>query len=127
MADDEFHAVGGELVGDRHALLGVGTVVSDAQHDLLAEDAAGGIDVLDRLLDALLELGAEGGAAAGHRSAHRDLDVCACARRRESARPNTTPSTRPNAIFEVLKVIAVVSSNGRLAGCDQDKARNYAD
>ena len=86
MADDEFHAVGGELVGDRHALLGVGPVVSDVEHDLLAENAAGGIDVLHRLLDPLLELGAEGGAATGHRPAHPDLDlrVCAEGRKREA-------------------------------------------
>ena len=30
MADDEFHAVGGELVGDRHAFLGVGAIIADA-------------------------------------------------------------------------------------------------
>ena len=75
MADDVFHAVGGELVGCRHAFLGIGAVVADAEHDLLAENAALGVDVLDRLLDPLLELGAEGGAAAGHGTADRDLDV----------------------------------------------------
>ena len=29
MADDEFHAVGGELVGDRDAFLRIGAVVAD--------------------------------------------------------------------------------------------------
>ena len=58
---DEFDAVADELVGDRDALLGIGHVVADDERDLLAEDAAGGVDVLDRLLGAVLELRAEGG------------------------------------------------------------------
>ena len=112
MADDEFHAVGGELVGDRHAFLGVGAVVADAEHDLLAEDAAGGVDVLDRLLDAVLELGAEGGAAAGDRAADPDLDVA------PAPRPGRAPSrgpaeSGPDAYCEMLNLIAVVSPNGR--------------
>ena len=41
------------------------------QLDLLAEDAAGGIDVGDGLLDAVLQLRAEGGAAAGDRARRR--------------------------------------------------------
>ena len=75
MADDELHAVADELVGDRDAFLGIGAVVADAERDLLAEDAAGGVDVLDGLLGAVLELRAEGGAAAGDRAGDAELDL----------------------------------------------------
>ena len=75
MADDELHAVGDELVGDRHAFARVGAVVADVELDLLAENAALGIDVGHRLLDALPQLRAEGGRAAGHRPADADLDL----------------------------------------------------
>ena len=68
MADDELHAVGGELVGDRDALLRIGHVVADCDRDLLADDAAGGVDVLDGLLGAVLELRAEGGVRSGDRA-----------------------------------------------------------
>src|SRR5262249_16605333 len=75
VADDELHAVGGELVCDGHAFLGVSAVIPDAHHELLAQNAAGGIDILDRLLNAVLELGPEGGAAAGDRAAYGEFDL----------------------------------------------------
>ena len=50
MTDDELDAVAGELVGDRDALLGIGGVVAEVKLDLLAEHAAGGIDVGGRLV-----------------------------------------------------------------------------
>ena len=75
MADDEFHAVADELVGDRDAFLGIGAVVADEKLDLLSKDAAGGIDVFDRLLGAVLELGAERGATAGDRAGDAQLDL----------------------------------------------------
>ena len=43
--------------------------------DLLAEDAAGGVDVLDRLFGAVLELRAERGVRAGDRTGDADLDL----------------------------------------------------
>ena len=43
--------------------------------DLLAEDAAGGVDVGDRLFDAVLDLRAEGGVRAGDRAGDADLDL----------------------------------------------------
>ena len=43
--------------------------------DLLAEDAAGRVDVLDRLLGAVLELRAEGGVRAGDRPGDAELDL----------------------------------------------------
>ena len=64
-----------ELVGDRDAFARIGAVVADVELDLLAEDAALGVDVGDRLLDALAQLRAEGGGAAGHRPADADPDL----------------------------------------------------
>ena len=76
MTDDELDAVADELVGDRHAFLRVGAIVADGgPGSILPEDAAGGVDVLDRLLDAVLELRAEGGAAAGDRAGDAQLDL----------------------------------------------------
>ena len=43
--------------------------------NLLSENAAGGVDVLDRLLGAVLELRTEGGAAAGERAGDAQLDL----------------------------------------------------
>ncbi len=43
--------------------------------DLLAEDAAGGVDVLDGLLGAVLQLRAEGGVRAGDRAGDAELDL----------------------------------------------------
>ena len=75
MADDEFDAVAGELVGDRDALLGIGNVVAEFGGDLLAENAAGGIDVGGGLLDAVLHLRAGRGIRAGDRTADAELDL----------------------------------------------------
>ncbi len=75
MADDELHAVARELVRDRNALLGIGHVVAVAHGDLLAHDAAGGVDVFDRLIGAVLELRAEGGVRAGQRAGDAHLDL----------------------------------------------------
>ena len=76
MTDDEFYAVADEFVGDRDALFGIGTVIADVQLDLLAEDAARGIDVFDRLLGPVLELGAERRTAAGEGAGDAKLDLC---------------------------------------------------
>ena len=73
MADDERDAVADELVGDRDALLGIGDVVADLDRDLLAVDAAGCVDVLDRLLDAVLELRTEGRVGPGDRTGDAEL------------------------------------------------------
>ncbi len=76
MADNELDAIGDELVGDRNALLRVGDVVADRQHDLLAVDAASRVDVSGRHFGALLELSAKSGVRAGHRTGDADQDVC---------------------------------------------------
>ena len=69
-ADDEFDPVADELVGDRHALLGVGGVVAFFDGDLLAENAALGVDVVDRLMHAVRQLRAEGSVGAGDWACH---------------------------------------------------------
>ena len=68
MADHELDAVADELVGDRDALLGIRHVVALLERDLLAEDAAGLVDVVDRLLRAVGELRAESGVRTGDRA-----------------------------------------------------------
>ena len=75
MADHELDAVADELVGDRNALLRIRHVVGRLHLELLAENAAGLVDILDRLLDTLSELSAEGGVRAGDRSRDPDLDL----------------------------------------------------
>ncbi len=75
MADDEFDAVAGKLVGDRDALLGIGDVVAELDSDLLTENAAGGIDVGGRLFDAVLHLRAGRGIRAGDRAADAEFDL----------------------------------------------------
>ncbi len=75
MPDDELDAVGGELVGDRDALLGIGDVVAEGQGDLLPVDAALRVNVLDRLFGAVLELGAERGVRAGDRPGNAEFDL----------------------------------------------------
>src|SRR5262249_10895863 len=59
----------------RNAFLRIGAIVADENLNFLSENAAGGVDVLDRLLDPVLELRAEGGAAAGDRSGDAQLDL----------------------------------------------------
>ena len=75
MADDELDAVADEFVGDRNALLGIGDVVALFDLELLAENAALGVEVLRRLLDAGRQLRAERGVRAGDRTGDPDLDL----------------------------------------------------
>jgi hypothetical protein len=63
------------LVGHRDRLLGIAGVVADLEHQLLAEDAAGLVEVLDRHLGATLHLLAEGGILAGHGPGRGDHHV----------------------------------------------------
>ena len=75
MPGHEHDAVVDHLVGDRDRLLGIAGVVADLEDQLLAEHAAGGIEVLHRLLGALLHLLAEDGVLAGHRTGGGDHDI----------------------------------------------------
>ena len=70
------HGAGrGDAVGDGDGFLRIAAVVLDRELELLAHDAAGGVDVGDRLLGAGLHLRAERGVVAGHRAGGGDLDV----------------------------------------------------
>ena len=75
MADHELDAVADKFVRHRHALLGIGDVVALLEGDLLAENAAGLVDVFNRLRRALHKLGAEGGVRSGDRSGDAHLDL----------------------------------------------------
>ena len=86
MADDELDAVADELVGDRHALLRIGHVVALLEGDLLAEDAAGLVDVVDRLLRPVGELRAEGRVRPGDRARDAHLDLGAGGARERQGR-----------------------------------------
>ena len=86
MPDDELDAVADELVGDRHALLGIGHVVALLEGDLLAEDAAGLVDIVDRLLRALHQLRPEGRVRSGDRAGDAHLDLGAGGARERQGR-----------------------------------------
>ena len=75
MPDDELDAVADELVGDRHALLGIGHVVARLDLDLLPQNAPRLVDVFDSQLDALGQLRAERRVGPGDRSRDADLDL----------------------------------------------------
>jgi hypothetical protein len=53
----------------------VGLGVVERWLELLAEDAAGGVDLLDREVDAVLEVGARGGTRPRQLLDHGDLDL----------------------------------------------------
>ncbi len=59
MAGDQRHAICGHLVGDGDGLLRIAGVVTDIEIELLAEHAAGGVDVVDGHLPAIRHLRAE--------------------------------------------------------------------
>jgi hypothetical protein len=75
VTNDELHAVGYELIGDRDTFLRVRAVVAHRERDLLPQNASGGVDVFHRLLDSMLELRAEGSAAASDRAGDAELDL----------------------------------------------------
>ena len=74
MPGHEYHTFGNQLVGNGHRLFRIAGIVADDQLDFLAQNAACGIDVLDRHFAAALELFAEGSILAGDRADGGDLD-----------------------------------------------------
>ena len=82
MTVDEDDLLVDELVGDRDGLLGVAGVVADLQDQLLAVDAALGVDVLHRHLGTVLHLHTEDGVLAGERPGDGDHGVGPCRHRR---------------------------------------------
>ena len=75
MASDERNFRAGDLFRHRTGLFRIAGVILDVQHQLLAEHAAGSIEVGHRHFGAVLQLAAERGIAAGHRARHGDGDV----------------------------------------------------
>jgi hypothetical protein len=75
MACDKHDALADELVGDRDGLAAFAGVVTDLKRELLAEHAAGGVDLLDGHFRAGLHLLAERRVLPGHRTGRRDGDV----------------------------------------------------
>ena len=76
VANHELHAVTDELVGNRHALLGIGHVVTDGDGDFLAENAACGIDVFNGLFDTVFQLCTKGRIGTGDGASNAELDLC---------------------------------------------------
>ena len=75
MAGHQLHALAHHVVGDSNRLLGIAGIVADAQLQLLAEHAASGVDIGNRLLRTRLHLGAEAGILTGHRTGGRHRDI----------------------------------------------------
>ena len=75
MTGDKNHLFPDHVIGRRHRLLRVASVVGDDQFEFLAEHPALGIDVGDRHLGAALHLFANRGIRAGDRPDHRYRDV----------------------------------------------------
>ena len=65
------------LVGDCHRLLRLAGVIADLEHELLAENTAGGVDVVHRHARAAHHLLTENGVLARHRSRGRHDHFCA--------------------------------------------------
>ena len=77
MADDDGHSRAGEFFRNRARLFRIAGIVADLQRELLAEYAAGAIEVGNRLLGAVAHLPSEGRLAAGHRSGGGNRDLVA--------------------------------------------------
>ncbi len=78
----------GDLFRHRARLFRIAGVVLRVQRQLLAKDAAGRVDVGNRLIGAVLHLSAESGFAARQRTCHGDGDVLrkrACRERKRCA------------------------------------------
>ena len=75
MPDDIAYAVGDEFVGDRNALLRVGDIIADRDSELLAEDAAVGVDALDSRFDTDAVLFSISGIRSRHRSGDAEHDI----------------------------------------------------
>ena len=77
MAHDSAHLFVDELLRHQRRLLGVGHVVDGHQLDLLAEEAALGVVLLDRQLGAVDKVLAHRRRVAGRRRRHADADPVA--------------------------------------------------
>ncbi len=100
MAGDERDLGAGELFRHRARLLGIAGIVADLQRQLLAEHAAGGVDVGHELIGAVLHLPAECGFAARHRAGHSDGDVL---RQRVVDSASDAPNARPMSFSDFMR------------------------
>ncbi len=75
MAGHKHNAFTHHLVGDGDSLFRIAGVIADLQRELLAEHAAGGIDVGNRLLGARFHLLAEAGVLTCHRPSSRNINL----------------------------------------------------
>ena len=87
MAGDEDDAIADQFAGERHSLIRVAEVVTHDELDALAEDAAPGIEVVDRQLDGALIALAGPGVVAGHRAGRGNPDLGAPRTSRKGSRP----------------------------------------
>ena len=81
MPGDELDTIADQLAGERHRLIGVAEIVAHNEIDVLAEDAASGVEIRDRHPGAALVLLAVPRVIAGHRAGRGDQNV------RPSGRP----------------------------------------
>ena len=81
MPGHEDHALVDHLVGHRHRLLGLASVVADLQYQLLAEHAAGGVEIGHRHSRSPHHLLAENRVLSGHRTGGGDDDLVGDCRR----------------------------------------------
>jgi hypothetical protein len=86
MPGDEWDFRARDFFRDRARLFGIAGVVLDVERQFLAQHAAGGVDVCNRLLGAVLQLTAEGGLAARHRAGDGDGGVLRQRRGRQRQR-----------------------------------------
>src|SRR5262245_33401348 len=75
VADHELDAVADKLVGDGHALLGIGDVIAEYKLDLLPVDAALGIEVGGSLFGPVLQLRPKGCVRTGQGTGDTDLEL----------------------------------------------------
>ena len=92
MSVDERHFHADQLLGDGVRLLGIAGVVFNDHLELLAEHAAGGVDVGDGEFGAVLELLPERGVLAGQGPGDADGDVRSRCRAGKSAGKGRLPN-----------------------------------
>ena len=107
MPGDEDGAVADQLAGQRHRLIGFAEVVADDQLDPLAEDAAPGVEILDRHLGGTLVLLAEPSVGAGHRAGDGDPDLGLAARAHEAPRSRSRRRERSPTDHLDLQLVAI--------------------
>jgi hypothetical protein len=68
MPGNQLHSFARHLIGNRHGLLGIASVVADFADQLLTQNAAGSVEIGHRLLETGPHLGTKCGIRARHRT-----------------------------------------------------------